>query len=126
MVLFKRPLLFLVLKRRKTQTRRIHKRELTEGRIYPITDRWFSKPKGYIKITRKYRQRLADITLEEIQKEGFNTLEEFKAAWIKINGSWNPDQTVIVYEFKLVKRGIPRPPRCQRGDHSKLIYPPSN
>ena len=102
MVLFKRPLLFLVLKRRKTQTRRIHKRELKQGRIYPITDRWFSKPKGYIKIIRKYRQRLADITLEEIQKEGFNTLEEFKAAWIKINGSWNPEQTVIVYEFELL------------------------
>jgi len=34
---------------------------------------------------------------------GYGSLEEFKAAWIKLYGSWKPEQTVTVYEFKLVE-----------------------
>ena len=100
---FKRPLLFLVLEGKKTQTRRLpNKRQLKEGRIYAIMDDYSEGSKGYIKITRKFFQRLGDITEEDIRKEGFNTLEEFKATWEKLYGSWQPDQTIIVYEFELL------------------------
>ena len=63
---------------------------------------WFGKPEGYIRIIRKFRQRLGDISLEDVRKEGYGSLEEFKQAWIEINGSWDPDLVVIVYEFVLL------------------------
>ena len=47
---------------------------------------------------RRYQQRLGDITQEEIGKEGYNGLEEFKQAWININGTWNPNEVVTVVE----------------------------
>jgi hypothetical protein len=100
-MLFKRHLLTLVLQGRKTQTRRLHKHRLKEGRTYPITDRWYSKPAAHIKILKVYQQRLGDITETEAKAEGFNTIEEFKQAWTQINGSWQPETTVTVYEFQL-------------------------
>jgi len=102
MVLFKRPLIMLILQGRKTQTRRIHKRELHVGHVYPITWRWFTKPEGHILITRKFRQKLGEISEQDVRKEGFDKREDFKAAWVKINGEWTPDKVVIVYEFKVV------------------------
>jgi len=42
-------------------------------------------------------------TREEIHKEGFRNLEDVKQAWTMIYGTWQPDQTVWVYEFRLVK-----------------------
>lgn len=100
---FKRPLLSLILQGKKTQTRRLpNNHQLQEGRIYAIMDDWTEGPKAYVRITRKFQQRLGDITQADIQKEGFNTLEEFKALWIRLYGEWNPNQTVIVYEFEVV------------------------
>ena len=102
MVLFKSHHLFLVLEGRKTQTRRIHKQELAVGRTYGIRSMWFEKSKGYIRITRKFHQRLGDISQEGVRKEGFQSLEDFKRAWESIHGDWTPEKTVIVYEFELV------------------------
>jgi len=102
LVLFKRRLLELVLQRRKTQTRRIHRRELSPGRVYPVTDQWFGRAAAYIRITRKWRQRLGDVTEPEAKAEGFNSLADFQEAWKSINGSWNPDLVVVAYEFDLV------------------------
>jgi hypothetical protein len=105
MVLFKRHLLELVRQRRKTQTRRTSKYELTVGRIYSIKERYYDQPRGYIKITQKFKQRLGDVTEPEARAEGFNSIEEFQKAWKQIYGSWNPDQIVTAYEFKFV--GLP-------------------
>ena len=102
MVLFKRPLLFLVLQGRKTQTRRVHKHQLALGRVYGIRSMWFEKSKGYIRITGKFYQKLGDISQEDVRKEGFQSLEDFKRAWESIHGVWQPEQAVIVYEFELV------------------------
>ena len=103
MAIFKRRHLREVLAGNKTQTRRTHKYTWTIGKTYCIRDRWFSKPQGHIIVTRKFRQRLGDISLEDVRKEGYSTLEEFKQAWEEIYGpeSWNPDQIVTAYEFKL-------------------------
>jgi hypothetical protein len=43
-----------------------------------------------------------DLTLENVRKEGFTGFTEFKQAWIDIYGSWNPDQIVTAYEFRLL------------------------
>lgn len=102
MPIFKRKYIPLILDGRKTQTRRIHKQEWQVGKTYGVRDTWFSKPKAYIVILRKFRQRLGDISQEDIEKEGFSTLAEFKEEWTKINGSWDPESVVIAYEFKLV------------------------
>ena len=38
------------------------------------------------------------------KKEGFDTLQEFQAARVRIHHGWNPNQIVTVYEFKLVNQ----------------------
>ena len=101
MVLFKRSLLSLILQGRKTQTRRTHQHEWSVGKIYGVQG-GYETPRGYIRITRKFRQRLGDISNEDVRKEGFQTLENFRQAWTTINGDWNPEQTIIAYEFELV------------------------
>jgi len=93
---------------RKTQTRRIwNTPKCTVGKICfahsnrTVSDRFCSMP---IRIVDMYTQRLGDITPEEIKKEGFNTLSEFKSDWIEIYGEWNPDQEVWVVEFEVVNK----------------------
>jgi hypothetical protein len=105
-MLFKERLLKKVLRGQKTQTRRTHKRTLKPGRVYGIRSSYFGKPEGHIKILRTFKQRLGDISLEDVQKEGFKTLEEFQREWIKINGKWDPNQTVTVYEFQIAEEKI--------------------
>jgi hypothetical protein len=34
-------------------------------------------------------------------KEGFCGIDEFRDAWIRINGSWDPKMEVVVYDFEL-------------------------
>jgi len=103
MTIFKRRHLRKVLSGDKMQTRRSHRRTWKIGKTYAIRDRWFSKPQGHITVTRKFRQRLGNISSEDVRKEGYSSLEEFKQAWEETYGpeSWNPDLVVIVYEFKL-------------------------
>ena len=104
MALFKRCLIPLILCGQKTQTRRAHKRRWIIGHTYKIKDQYLSKGLGTIKITRSFKQRLGDISEQDAQKEGFKTRIEFMQAWNTINGSWNPDTIVTVYEFILVEK----------------------
>lgn len=103
MAIFKRKHLKLVLQGTKTQTRRTHRHAWRVGKIYGVRDRWFTKPEAHILITRKFKQRLGDITREDVQKEGYVNIEEFRKAWIDIYGSWDPEQVVTAYEFKLAQ-----------------------
>jgi len=107
-MLFKRRHIELILSGRKTQTRRLPDKSANYhvGRVYGIRDRWFSKPEAHILITRKYKQRLGDISLEDVKKEGYSNLEEFQRTWEEVHGpgGWNPDLIVTVYEFKLEER----------------------
>ncbi len=109
-MLFKKKHIELILAG-KTQTRRLPGKSASYqvGRVYAIKDSWFSKAEGYILITRKFHQKLGDISLEDAKKEGYNSLEEFRRAWEEIHGkgSWNPKQVATVYEFRVVKkRGV--------------------
>ena len=107
-MLFKKWHIELILAGRKTQTRRLPDKSANYhvGRVYGIRDRWFSKPEAHILITRKFRQRLGDISLEDVGKEGYSSLEEFQRAWEEVHGpgSWRPNLIVTVYEFKLKER----------------------
>jgi hypothetical protein len=102
MALFKRKLIPLVLSGVKTQTRRIHKRSWVIGHTYKIKDSYYCKGLGTIKITRAFKQRIGDISEQDVQKEGFKNREEFIQTWININKAWNPDLIVTVYEFILI------------------------
>jgi hypothetical protein len=102
-MLFKADLLAKVLSGQKTQTRRLGTKQFTVGSIQPVSS-GYTKPAGYIKITRKYRQPLYCMSEKEAKKEGFNSLDEFRQTWIQINGAYNPDQVVTVYEFTLVPK----------------------
>jgi hypothetical protein len=82
-------------------------REWKTGKVYPVKDRWFGKPVAHILVTRKFRQRLGDISREDVEKEGYRSLEEFKQAWEGIHGrgSWDPKLIVTAYEFKIANKG---------------------
>jgi hypothetical protein len=98
--LFKRELLAKVLEGSKTQTRRIHKVTLKPGRTYAARCNRFEKAQARILITAARREKLGDITLADAKKEGFANIEQFRTAWLIINGTWKPDQIVTVYDFE--------------------------
>jgi len=103
-MLFKRHHIRKILEDRKTQTRRTSRYKYKIGSRYSIRDRWFGEPQGHVIIKRRFEQRLGEISLEDVRKEGYDSLEEFRKAWIEINGSWDPEKIVTVYEFKRVKK----------------------
>jgi hypothetical protein len=105
-MLFKPKLLVKILSGQKTQTRRTGTKQYTVGSTQPVSS-GYTKPAGYIKILKKYRQPLCCISEKEARKEGYNSIEEFRQAWLEINGNYNPDQIVTVYEFKIVKKPQP-------------------
>ena len=57
-------------------------------------------------IVKKYRQKLGDMSEEDIRKEGCLSRGEFIQEWEESyeSGSYRPDLEVWVYEFKLIKR----------------------
>ena len=102
-MIFKKEFLPLILSGRKTQTRRTYSRLLRIGQIYSVQVNRTQSTGYYIKVLNRYSQQLSEVSEAEANKEGFNNLEEFKDAWIKITGKWNPTHEVVAYEFKLTK-----------------------
>jgi hypothetical protein len=101
--MFKKEFLPLILSGRKTQTRRSHRRLLRVGQTYSVQVNW-TRSTGYsIRILDRYYQKLGEVSEAEANKEGFNSLEELKEAWIKITGQWNLNQEIVAYEFKITK-----------------------
>jgi ParB family chromosome partitioning protein len=49
------------------------------------------------------RKKLGDFDENDAQQEGGYTLEQFKDVWKKLHGAWNPNETVSVIRFRLVK-----------------------
>ena len=100
-MLFKKPLLAKVLDGSKTQTRRTHKRTLKAGHTYGVRCRRYDRSAARIRILRASKEPLGNITEEDARKEGFESVEEFRKAWIEINGTWEPERKVTVYDFQL-------------------------
>jgi len=111
-MMFKKDLLEMVISGAKTQTRRRHKNLLKEKQKYVVKRNWYKNTEYYIQIKKVYPQKLGDVSEEEARKEGFSGLDEFRDAWIRINGSWDPDMVVTVYEFELAEP----PPKQSRLD----------
>jgi hypothetical protein len=102
-MIFKKDLLEMVISGAKTQTRRRHKNLLKEKQKYVVKRNWYENTEYYIQIKKVYPQKLSDVSEEEAHKEGFSSLDEFRDAWIRINGSWDLDEVVTVYEFELAE-----------------------
>jgi hypothetical protein len=92
-----------VLDGRKTQTRRHGKLRYRVGQRYGVKDNYFAKPAAYVVIRRRWRERLGDISRDDVEKEGYADIWAFQAAWIRLHGHWDPDLMVMAYEFALWK-----------------------
>jgi len=106
-LIFKREHIELILRGVKTQTRYRHTRLLKAEKIYSIKRDWTHSTPHRILINRVRRQRLGDITPEEVRAEGGYTVREFMDVWRRINGRWDPDEVIVVYEFKVVDQPDP-------------------
>jgi len=114
MPIFKPKHLNLILQGKKTQTRRTSRYRLKIGKTYAIRSKMLEPAQARIVITRAWRQRLRDLTPEDVRKEGFNSLTEFKQAWTEIYDTWNPDQIVTAYEFRLLTQKQKHRPKRNR------------
>lgn len=54
-----------------------------------------------LEVTDVYRKRLGDFDDEDAKREGGYTLDEFKQAWRKLHGEWNPNESVYIIRFRL-------------------------
>ena len=100
MFLFKPEHVPKILNGTKTMTRRIWKRNRANvGSIHQARTELFGKPFTFLKVLKRFDERLGDISDIDCIKEGYQNREDFKNIWIKINGSWNPDIIVKVTEF---------------------------
>ena len=100
-MMFKKQHINMILEGLKTQTRRKGKMRYSVGKVYGIRCRLYDRSKHFILITRRFRERLGNISEADAQKEGYGSIANFKKVWIEINGSWNPKEIVTAYEFKL-------------------------
>ncbi|MEM2975838.1 MAG: ASCH domain-containing protein [Candidatus Bathyarchaeia archaeon] len=110
---FSRGNLEKVLRGKKTQTRRLSGRYKV-GHTYGVRTWIYEKALARIKITAKRQERLGDISQEDLKREGYETLEEFKEAWTKFYAKklgWHPELIVWVYDFVLIQapEGKPLP-----------------
>lgn len=92
-MLFKPEHIRLIKEGFKTATRRDWKRKMAKvGGVYACQTEMFQPKEDcevFIKVTDLYRQKLKEMTLRDLAKEGgYTGLEEFKEVWKEINGGW--------------------------------------
>ena len=104
-MLFKQEHKEMILKGTKTATRRIWKKPMVKvGGIYKAKLKMLSKDYfAKIRVTKLFKQRLGNITLEDCKKEGYDTKTKFINIWVEIHGLWREDLIVDVIEFEVIK-----------------------
>lgn len=97
---FSKPHAEAIVRGKKTQTSRkskdprLQKGAVVKGQVTHFAD---------LKITDVYRKRLGGFDEQDAKAEGGYTLAEFKKVWRSIHGRWDPDETVYVIHFRLLK-----------------------
>lgn len=91
----KQKLIDLVLQGKKTQTIRAWKR--TPPKPGSICRLNFKTP---IKITERYQKKISELTEEELKRDGFTSLAEFKETWLMCYPVYDPEQTIWVIRFE--------------------------
>ena len=79
---------------RKSKDPKIRPGAIARGAITHFAD---------LKIVDVQRKRLADFDEDDARHEGGYTLEEFKDVWRNLHGEWNPNETVYVIQFEMVR-----------------------
>lgn len=104
MILFKDYHVKPILRGRKTQTRRVWKKQRAKvGSIHKVKTMMLSKDYHCkIKILDVRQERLGDISADDVWAEGYPSLDEYVDAWIEINGSFDPDLVVYVVTFAVL------------------------
>ena len=99
-LLFKRQFISKIREGTKTQTRRLKQPNLKIGKAYYLRSSYRSVLSEKILITDIFQQFLGEITMEDVQKEGFHSEEEFISIWQEIYGSYKIDELIWVVEFQ--------------------------
>ena len=94
-IFMKQHLIEMVLQGKKTQTMRAWKR--TPPKPGSICHLNFKIP---VKITDRYQKKISELNKEELQRDGFNSMEEFKATWLMCYPVFDPEQTIWVIRFE--------------------------
>ena len=106
MILFKPEHVGPILAGRKTQTRRLGERRWNVGSAHLAATRLFDPTAVFarLRILDVRRDVLWQITPEDVRAEGYRSLEEFAAAFERINGPAAFDTPVWVVSFALAER----------------------
>ena len=106
-MLFKAEHVNMIKEGEKTATRRDWSRwqVKVDGR-YPVQTEMFQKKEdceAFIQVYNRYKEKFKDMDEEDVIKEGYSSLEEFKEVWKRINGEYpEPGQEIYVVEFEYI------------------------
>lgn len=104
-MMFDEQTLDLILKKKKTQTRRLRNddnRPAVPGNIHKLKIDRTSKTYGYIEILSCEKAVFGDITESDAHKEGFKSVKEYTEYFISVNGEVKKSTPIWVINFKLV------------------------
>ncbi len=59
--------------------------------------------KAKVKILNIYRKRLSSLTISEIRRNGYKTIESLAGAWESLFSEWNDKEIVKIVEFELLE-----------------------
>ena len=96
----------MILEGKKTVTRRVWKRPMVKvDGIYKCKTKMLDKKFfAKIKVLKLYKQKLKEIMVRDVEKEGYSSLSEFVDIWKKINKNWDGNTEVYVIEFEVIKK----------------------
>ncbi len=90
----------LIVHKIKTQTsRKGVDPKIKQGKTARVAITYYAD----VEINSIQRKKLGDFDNGDAKREGGYSLEEFKAVWEKIHGNWNPNESVSVIRFSLLK-----------------------
>ena len=101
-LLFKKQFIPKIQQGKKTQTRRLKKPNTKIGKTYHLRSSYRQVLPEIILITDIFQQHLGEITHQDINKEGFESLNQFTQVWREIYGLYNPEELIWVIEFQYV------------------------
>ena len=101
-LLFKKQFISKIREGEKTQTRRLKKPNIKIGKTYSLRSSYRSVLPERILITDVFQQYLGEISHDDVQNEGFDSLNMFINIWREIYGSYNPEELIWVIEFQYV------------------------
>jgi len=89
----------------KTQTRRL-KSNYKIGRSYAVQPGRGKRaiPDMRIEILDIWQEKLGEISEEDCREEGYNSSDEYREIWAKINKKYEPDQVVYAIKFRMCRR----------------------